>query len=130
MSAVAYLIQPQFVDHTHTHIILIAPYLLYPLPNHGRRQYDGAYGSLDALQEIAEAVGDRVDVLFDSAVRTGADVTKALALGAKAVFIGRPVIYGLGEKGHEGALHVLRCLLADLEINLGITGVHNAATWS
>ncbi|KAE8392363.1 hypothetical protein BDV23DRAFT_181764 [Aspergillus alliaceus] len=94
--------------------------------NHGGRQYDGAYGSLDALQEIAEAVGDRVDVLFDSGIRTGADVMKALALGAKAVFVGRPVIYGLGAKGKEGALHVLRCLLADLEINLGITGVQNA----
>ncbi|KAF5855970.1 hypothetical protein ETB97_008127 [Aspergillus alliaceus] len=95
--------------------------------NHGGRQYDGAYGSLDALQEIAEAVGDRVDVLFDSGIRTGADVMKALALGAKAVFVGRPVIYGLGANGQEGALHVLRCLLADLEINLGITGVQNAA---
>ncbi len=95
--------------------------------NHGGRQYDGAYGSLDALPEVSEAVRDRVDVVFDSGIHTSADVMKALALGAKAVFVGRPVIYGLGAKGQEGALHVLRCVLADLEINLGITGAHNAA---
>ncbi|KAI1400162.1 FMN-dependent dehydrogenase [Hypoxylon fuscum] len=93
--------------------------------NHGGRQYDGAQGSLEALEKVALAVGDRVEVLFDSGIRTGADITKALALGAKAVFVGRPVVYGLGAKGEEGALHVLRCLLADLEINLAITGVRN-----
>ncbi|KAI0379080.1 FMN-dependent alpha-hydroxy acid dehydrogenase [Hypomontagnella monticulosa] len=93
--------------------------------NHGGRQYDGAQGSLEALEEVALAVGDKVDVLFDSGVRTGADITKALALGAKAVFVGRPVVYGLGARGEEGVLHVLRCLLADLEINLAITGVRN-----
>ncbi|KAI0883672.1 FMN-dependent dehydrogenase [Annulohypoxylon maeteangense] len=93
--------------------------------NHGGRQYDGAQGSLEALQEVALAVGDRTEVLFDSGIRTGADITKALALGAKAVFVGRPVVYGLGARGQEGALHVLRCLLADLEINLAITGVRN-----
>ncbi|KAI2637674.1 FMN-dependent dehydrogenase [Hypomontagnella submonticulosa] len=93
--------------------------------NHGGRQYDGAQGSLEALQEVALAVGDKVDVLFDSGIRTGADITKALALGAKAVFVGRPVVYGLGARGEEGVLHVLRCLLADLEINLAITGVRN-----
>lgn len=80
--------------------------------NHGGRQYDGAIGSLEALPEVVQAVGDRVDVLFDSGVRTGADVTKALALGAKAVLVGRPVVYGLGARGAEGAEHVLRCLHA------------------
>ncbi len=80
--------------------------------NHGGRQYDGAQGSLEALQEVVLAVGDRTEVLFDSGIRTGADVTKALALGARAVFVGRPVVYGLGARGEEGALHVLRCLLA------------------
>ncbi|KAI0911049.1 glycolate oxidase [Ustulina deusta] len=93
--------------------------------NHGGRQYDGAQGSLEALQEVVLAVGDRTEVLFDSGIRTGADVTKALALGARAVFVGRPVVYGLGARGEAGALHVLRCLLADLEINLAITGVRN-----
>jgi len=57
-------------------------------------------------------VGRRVDVLFDSGIRTGADITKALCLGAKAVLVGRPVVYGLGARGEEGAAHVLRCLLA------------------
>jgi len=80
--------------------------------NHGGRQYDGARGSLDALLEVAQAVGRRVDVLFDSGIRTGADITKALCLGAKAVLVGRPVVYGLGARGEEGAAHVLRCLLA------------------
>lgn len=80
--------------------------------NHGGRQYDGGIGALDALQEVKEAVGNRVEVFFDSGVRSGADVMKALALGAKAVFVGRPVAYGLGAKGQEGALHVLKCLLA------------------
>ncbi|KAI1392346.1 FMN-dependent dehydrogenase [Hypoxylon trugodes] len=95
--------------------------------NHGGRQYDGAQGSLEALHEIAALVGDRVDVLFDSGIRTGAGITKALALGAKAVFIGRPVVYGLGAMGEQGVLHVLRCLLADLEINLAITGVRDVS---
>lgn len=80
--------------------------------NHGGRQYDGAIGSLEALPEIVQAVGDKVDVLFDSGVRTGADITKALALGAKAVLVGRPVVFGLGARGEEGAEHVLRCLHA------------------
>ncbi|KAL8856247.1 MAG: hypothetical protein Q9178_007134 [Gyalolechia marmorata] len=80
--------------------------------NHGGRQYDGAYGSLEVLQDVAQAVGSRTQVFFDSGIRCGADVIKALALGAKAVFVGRPVVYGLGARGEEGVLHVLRCLLA------------------
>lgn len=80
--------------------------------NHGGRQYDGAYGSLEVLEEIAQAVGSRTQVFFDSGIRCGADVMKALALGAKVVFVGRPVVYGLGAGGEEGVLHVLRCLLA------------------
>lgn len=94
---------------------------------HGGRQYDGASGALDALREVADAVGDGTEVLFDSGVRTGADVMKALALGARAVFVGRPIIYGLGAAGEEGALHVMRSLLADLEINLAICGARGAS---
>jgi len=63
---------------------------------------DGAIASLDALPPIAEAVGDRVEVLFDSGVRTGADVLKALALGARAVLVGRPWVYGLALGGTDG----------------------------
>ncbi|MGW0517592.1 lactate 2-monooxygenase [Crossiella sp. NPDC003009] len=90
--------------------------------NHGGRQVDGAIASLDALPGIAEAVGDRLDVLFDSGVRTGADVLKALALGAKAVLLGRPWVYGLAHSGEAGVRHVLRSILADTELTLGLSG--------
>ncbi|MEV5297296.1 lactate 2-monooxygenase [Amycolatopsis methanolica] len=90
--------------------------------NHGGRQVDGAIGSLEALPPIVSAVGDRIEVLFDSGVRTGADVLKALALGAKAVLVGRPWVYGLGHAGEDGVRHVLRSLLADLDLTLGLTG--------
>ncbi|MFP8961241.1 lactate 2-monooxygenase [Streptomyces nanhaiensis] len=90
--------------------------------NHGGRQVDGAVASLDMLPEIAEAVGDRIEVLFDSGVRTGADVVKALALGARAVLVGRPYAYGLAHGGEEGVRHVLRSLLADLDLTLGLSG--------
>ncbi|MFB9908241.1 lactate 2-monooxygenase [Allokutzneria oryzae] len=95
--------------------------------NHGGRQVDGSVAALDALPGIAEAVGDRVDVLFDSGVRTGADVIKAIALGAKAVLLGRPWVYGLAHGGQEGVRHVLRGLLADLDLTLGLTGNRSLA---
>lgn len=95
--------------------------------NHGGRQLDGAVPSLEMLPEIVDAVGDRLTVLFDSGVRTGADVLKALALGAKAVLVGRPVIYGLGVAGSEGARHVLAGLLADVDQSMGLAGVKNVA---
>ena len=91
--------------------------------NHGGRQVDGAIASLDALPGVVEAVGDRVEVLFDSGIRTGADVVKALALGAKAVLLGRPYVYGLGLGGEAGVRHVIRCLLAELELTLALAGV-------
>jgi isopentenyl diphosphate isomerase/L-lactate dehydrogenase-like FMN-dependent dehydrogenase len=90
--------------------------------NHGGRQVDGAIAALDALPDIAAAVGDRLTVLFDSGIRTGADVVKALALGAQAVLIGRPVLYGLALGGRHGVEHVLRCLLADLDLTLALSG--------
>lgn len=90
--------------------------------NHGGRQVDGALAALEALPTISGAVGDRIEVLFDSGVRTGADVIKALALGAKAVLYGRPYAYGLGLAGEDGVRHVLRCLLAELYITLGLAG--------
>ncbi|GHF20445.1 L-lactate 2-monooxygenase [Amycolatopsis deserti] len=95
--------------------------------NHGGRQVDGAIGSLEALPPIVTAVGDRIEVLFDSGVRTGADILKALALGAKAVLVGRPWVYGLGHAGEDGVRHVLRSLLADLDISLALTGHHSIA---
>jgi isopentenyl diphosphate isomerase/L-lactate dehydrogenase-like FMN-dependent dehydrogenase len=87
--------------------------------NHGGRQQDGGIGSLDVLPEIVDAVGDRLEVLFDSGVRGGADVAKALALGAKMVLIGRPYAYGLAIAGEAGVSHVLRSILADLTLHLG-----------
>lgn len=90
--------------------------------NHGGRQVDGAIGALEALPEVVSAVGADLTVLFDSGVRTGADILKALALGADAVLIGRPYVYGLGAAGQAGVTHVLRCLLAELDLTLALTG--------
>jgi isopentenyl diphosphate isomerase/L-lactate dehydrogenase-like FMN-dependent dehydrogenase len=89
--------------------------------NHGGRQVDGAIGSLDALPGVVDAAGD-LPVLFDSGVRTGADAVKALALGARAVLLARPWVYGLGLAGQAGVEHVLRCFLADLDLQLGLSG--------
>jgi lactate 2-monooxygenase len=90
--------------------------------NHGGRQVDGAIAALDALAPVVQAVGGRIEVLFDSGVRTGADVLKALALGASAVLVGRPLAYGLAHDGEPGVRHVLRSLLADLDLTLGLCG--------
>lgn len=76
--------------------------------NHGGRQQDGGIGSLDVLSEIVNAVGEKLEVLFDSGVRCGADVAKALALGAKMVLVGRPYVYGLAIGGENGVRHVLK----------------------
>jgi isopentenyl diphosphate isomerase/L-lactate dehydrogenase-like FMN-dependent dehydrogenase len=87
------------------------------------RQLDGAIGSLEVLPEIVDAVGSQMTVLFDSGIRTGSDIIKALALGAKAVFIGRPVMYGYAINGQEGAKAVLQGLLADLYLGMGLAGL-------
>ncbi|HVE73505.1 MAG TPA: alpha-hydroxy-acid oxidizing protein [Mycobacteriales bacterium] len=89
--------------------------------NHGGRQVDGAIGSLEALPGVVEAAGE-LPVLFDSGIRTGADACKALALGAAAVLLGRPYVYGLALAGAEGVRHVVRCFLADLDLQLGLSG--------
>lgn len=90
--------------------------------NHGGRQVDGAIAALDALPAIANAVGDRLDVLFDSGVRTGADILKALALGAKAVLLGRVYAYGLAHGGESGVRHALRSILADFDLTFALSG--------
>jgi isopentenyl diphosphate isomerase/L-lactate dehydrogenase-like FMN-dependent dehydrogenase len=90
--------------------------------NHGGRQVDGAIATLDALPAIAEAVGDRMAVLLDGGIRGGADILKALALGARAVLVGRPYAYGLGLAGEDGVRHVLRALRADFEVTMRTAG--------
>src|SRR5256885_679516 len=84
--------------------------------NHGGRQLDGVPASLDVLEEVVEAVGGQVEVLLDGGVRRGTDVLKALALGARAVLIGRAMLYGLAAAGERGVAHVLELLRAELEL--------------
>jgi lactate 2-monooxygenase len=89
--------------------------------NHGGRQIDGARPALDCLPDVCAAAGD-TPVLFDSGIRTGSDIYKAVALGARAVLIGRPYVYGLAIGGAEGVRHVLRCLLAELDLTVALSG--------
>ncbi|MDQ0371893.1 lactate 2-monooxygenase [Cellulomonas humilata] len=91
--------------------------------NHGGRQVDGAIGSLDALPTVVEVVGGRIPVLFDSGIRSGADVVTALALGATAVLVGRPWVYGLALAGAEGARAVMQHLWAELDLTMALSGV-------
>jgi lactate 2-monooxygenase len=90
--------------------------------NHGGRQVDGAIGSLDALPAIAAAASDDLAVLFDSGVRGGADVFKALALGADAVCLGRPYVWGLALEGQAGVETVLKMVLAELDLTMALCG--------
>jgi len=93
--------------------------------NHGGRQVDGAIASIDALPPIMEVVKDDVPVILDSGVRSGADVFKALALGATAVCIGRPYVYALALAGREGVATLVRHLMADFELNMALAGCRN-----
>ena len=95
--------------------------------NHGGRQLDTVLAGADALPEVVEAVGDRIDVIVDGGIRRGTDVVKALALGARAVCVGRPVLWGLAVGGEAGAAAVLSILLAELDTALALTGVPRAA---
>ncbi|WP_247002094.1 lactate 2-monooxygenase [Halosolutus gelatinilyticus] len=90
--------------------------------NHGGRQVDGAIPALEALPEVVDAIGDEATVLFDSGVRRGSDVFRAVALGADAVLLGRPYAYGLGIGGEDGVRAVLENLLADLDLTVGLSG--------
>jgi lactate 2-monooxygenase len=90
--------------------------------NHGGRQVDGAVSSIEMLPQITKAVGDQMTVLFDSGIRTGADVFKALALGAKGVCIGRPFVYGLALKGQRGVEEVFKNFIADFDLTMGLSG--------
>ena len=91
--------------------------------NHGGRQIDGEIASLDALVPIADAVGGDTTLLLDSGVRTGSDVFKALALGADAVLVGRPHIYGLALDGADGARDAVANIIAELDLTVGLSGL-------
>jgi lactate 2-monooxygenase len=93
--------------------------------NHGGRQVDNAIGALEALPGVVDEVDGAVPVLFDSGVRSGADVAVALALGARAVLLGRPWVWGLAMAGEAGVRHVLRCLLADLDLTMALSGLRS-----
>jgi 4-hydroxymandelate oxidase len=94
--------------------------------NHGGRQLDTVLSGADALPPIVEAVGDRVEVLVDGGIRRGTDVLKALALGAHAVMVGRPVLWGLAVDGAAGAQRVIEILLQELDAALALAGVPSA----
>jgi isopentenyl diphosphate isomerase/L-lactate dehydrogenase-like FMN-dependent dehydrogenase len=96
--------------------------------NHGGRQVDGARAAIDALPEVVDAVGDEMTVLFDSGIRGGADVAKALALGADAGLVGRPYLWGLALAGADGVRFVLRALLAELDLTLALSGHSTPST--
>ena len=90
--------------------------------NHGGRQLDGASSSISRLEEIADAVGDRVEIHFDGGIRSGQDVLKALCLGAKGTFIGRPFLYGLGARGERGVTQALEIIRKEMDITMALCG--------
>jgi isopentenyl diphosphate isomerase/L-lactate dehydrogenase-like FMN-dependent dehydrogenase len=95
--------------------------------NHGGRQLDGVPASVDVLEEVVDAVGGRAEVLLDGGVRRGTDVLKALALGARAVLIGRAMLWGLAAAGEEGVVDVLRLLRKEVELGLALLGCASPA---
>jgi L-lactate dehydrogenase (cytochrome) len=95
--------------------------------NHGGRQLDGAPSSIEVLPEIVDAVGSKIDVFFDGGIRSGQDVMRALALGAKACMIGRAYAYGLGAGGEEGVAKAISIIAKELETTMGLCGVNTIA---
>jgi L-lactate dehydrogenase (cytochrome) len=93
--------------------------------NHGGRQLDGAPSSIEALPAIVDAVGDRIEVHLDGGIRSGQDVLKALCLGAKGTYIGRPFLYGLGAMGKEGVTLALEIIRKELDITMALCGKRN-----
>ncbi|MEQ2176054.1 Hydroxyacid oxidase 2 [Goodea atripinnis] len=96
--------------------------------NHGGRQLDGGPASIDALVEIVDVVAGRIEIYVDGGIRTGSDVLKALALGAKCVFIGRPAVWGLAYKGEEGVREVLQILNDEFRLSMALAGNLTSAT--
>ncbi|XP_046675473.1 peroxisomal (S)-2-hydroxy-acid oxidase GLO3 isoform X1 [Homalodisca vitripennis] len=98
--------------------------------NHGARQLDTVPAAIEALPEIVKAVGDRCEIFFDGGVRSGTDVFKAVALGAKMVFVGRPALWGLAHSGQQGVEHILKILKKELITSMTLTGCTSLATIS
>ncbi len=96
--------------------------------NHGGRQLDGALSSISMLPRIVDAVGDRIEVHMDGGIRSGQDVLKAVALGAKGTFIGRPFLYGLGAMGKEGVTLALEIIRKELDISMALCGKRDIKT--
>ena len=92
------------------------------MSNHGGRQLDGAPSSISVLPEIVRAVGDRIEVHFDGGIRSGQDVLKALCLGAKGTYIGRPFLYGLAALGKPGVNLALEIIRKELDITMALCG--------
>jgi len=95
--------------------------------NHGGRQLDGAPSSISMLPGIADAIGSEVEVMFDGGIRSGQDVLRALALGARSCLIGRPYIFGLGAGGEAGVSKAIDIIRAELEVSMALTGVTRIA---
>jgi L-lactate dehydrogenase (cytochrome) len=93
--------------------------------NHGGRQLDGAPSSISALPKIADAVGAQIEVMFDGGIRSGQDVLRALALGARSCLIGRSYVYGLGAYGQEGVAKAIDILAKELDVSMALTGMIN-----
>lgn len=90
--------------------------------NHGGRQLDGAIATIDALEEVVTTVGNQLHILMDGGIRRGTDILKALALGAKAILIGRPILWGLAVGVSQGVRHVIELLRDELELAMTLSG--------
>jgi L-lactate dehydrogenase (cytochrome) len=95
--------------------------------NHGGRQLDGAPSSISALPKVVDAVGDRIEVMFDGGIRSGQDVLRALALGARSCMIGRSYIYGLGAGGEAGVAKAIEILAKELDVTMALCGVRSVS---
>ena len=113
------------VDDAKTAVKLGADAIV--VSNHGGRQLDGAPSSISALPAIADAVGSDTEVLFDGGIRTGADIMRALALGARACMIGRAYVYGLGAGGQAGVAKAIDILEKELSVTMALTGTNTIA---
>ena len=95
--------------------------------NHGGRQLDGAPSSIEALPEIVDTVGGKMEIMFDSGIRSGQDVMRALALGAKSCMIGRAYAYGVGAAGEAGVAKAIEIIAKELTTTMGLCGVNTIA---